>query len=88
MTFNNPRPEFKLIDGEIQKVASPKPERLANLEREKASKMKKREEDDSWVSKATDKMTGFISQEDAENYTDAWTFEKSLEELTANPDQF
>ena len=78
------KPEFKLIDGKIQQVASPKPERLLNLEREKASLMKKREEDNSWVAQATQKITGFISQEDAENYTDAWTTLKSLELMETN----
>ena len=42
-----------------------------------------REKDKSWTAQATDKITGFISQEDAVNYEDAWTTEKSLELLNS-----
>ena len=77
------KPSFKLVDGEIKQIHQPKPESLINLEKQKEATMVVREKDKSWTAQATDKITGFISQEDAVNYEDAWTTEKSLELLNS-----
>ena len=73
--------DFELIDGTMTAVVEPKPDRLVNLERQKAALLVVRDLDSSWSAQATDKITGFISQEDASNYEDAWTTNKSLELL-------
>jgi len=44
-----------------------------------------RELDSSWSAQATDKITGFISQDQALNYTDAWVHEKSIQDIKSNP---
>jgi hypothetical protein len=77
--------EFELIDGVMTAVEEPKPDRLVNLERQKAALLVVRDLDSSWSAQATDKITGFITKEQAANYTDAWVYEKSIQDMESNP---
>ena len=77
--------EFELIDGVMTAVEEPKPDRLVNLERQKAALLVVRDLDSSWSAQATNKITGFITKEQAANYTDAWVYEKSIQDMESNP---
>ncbi|MDB9836573.1 hypothetical protein OAC51_06680 [Flavobacteriaceae bacterium] len=79
------KPSFKLIDGEVKQIEEPKPDRLVNLERQKAALLVVKDLDSSWSAQATDKITGFITKEQAANYTDAWVYEKSIQDMESNP---
>ena len=76
------KPSFELIDGVVTQIEEPKSQQLVNLEKQKEALMVVRDKDKSWIAQATDKMTGFISEQEAEMFTDYWTTEKSLELLT------